>query len=198
MRCSPDGLCTGPLPGLYHRDFADLVGPRRQNAGMTTDSADVIDQAHAFEFLHGSWEIHNTKLRDTTDPACTEWHEFDATSEVIPILNGIGQIDRMTVPAPPDGPAFEGFTLRLFDPVTSTWSIWWSSTRLPGRLDPPVRGTWVDAVGRFECDDVIAGRPTRVRFEWRRDNPHAPTWEQFFSYDHGQTWAPNWLMQFKR
>jgi hypothetical protein len=157
-----------------------------------------VDQGSAFEFVYGSWKIHNTKLRDVTDPACTEWLEFDATSEVFPILHGIGHIDRMQVLDPPDGEPFEGFTLRLYDPNAAIWQIWWSSTRAPGQLDPPVLGSWVDDIGRFECDDIIAGRPVKVRFEWRRDDPAAPTWQQFFSADGGQTWTPNWLMEFRR
>jgi hypothetical protein len=156
------------------------------------------EQAKAFEFVYGDWRIHNTKLRNVADPSCAEWVEFEATSEVYPILDGIGHIDRMTVPDPPDGDPFEGFTLRLFDPAAVTWRIWWSSTRAPGQLDPPVVGSWTDGVGRFECDDVVGGRPVRVRFEWRREDAARPTWQQFFSGDNGITWTPNWLMEFRR
>jgi hypothetical protein len=156
----------------------------------------TIEPAHDFDFIHGSWQIHNTKLRDPTDPGCEDWVEFEATGSAVPILDAIGNIDRMYVPAPADGEPFEGFTLRLFDPASAQWRIWWSSTRAPGRLDPPVVGQFLDALGRFECDEVIAGRPVRVRFDWRRDDPIAPTWQQFFSYDAGETWAPNWLMAF--
>lgn len=114
--------------------------------------------AHDFDFVYGTWNVHNTKLRDTTDPTCDEWVEFGATSEVFPILHGYGHIDRMVVPDPPDGEPFEGFTLRLFDPDTERWSIWWSSTRTPGRLDVPVEGAFDGTHGTFECDDVVAGR----------------------------------------
>ena len=72
--------------------------------------------AHAFDFIHGRWTVHNRKLRDVTDPACEEWVEFGATSEVFPVLQGVGHIDRMDVADAPDGPPFEGLTLRLFDP----------------------------------------------------------------------------------
>src|SRR5215472_6651572 len=108
--------------------------------------------AHAFDFIYGLWTVHNRKLRDVTDPDCEEWVTFDATSEAFPILEGIGHIDRMYVPDPPDGPPFEGFTLRLFDPDADTWSIWWSSTRAPGRLDPPVVGRFDGGHGVFDAE----------------------------------------------
>jgi hypothetical protein len=154
-------------------------------------------QSHDFEFVYGSWTILNRKLRDVTDPSCEEWVEFDATSEVVPILQEIGHVDRMYVPNPSDGEPFEGFTLRLYDPLTQTWSIWWSSTRSPGRLDPPVVGQFVDGCGTFECDDVLGGHAVKVRFEWRADN-EAPTWRQSFSYDEGATWKLNWEMTLTR
>ena len=158
---------------------------------MTTP--DVDD----FAFIHGSWRVHNRKLRDVTDPACEEWVEFYATSEVFPVLHGLGHIDRMEVPDPPDGAGFEGMTLRLFDPSLDTWSIWWSSTRAPGRLDPPVVGRFTDGQGVFECDDVVAGRPVRLRFDWTASDS-SPVWRQSFSYDAGATWRENWRMAFSR
>ena len=151
----------------------------------------------AFDFLHGSWTVHNRKLRDVTDPACHDWVEFDATSEVFPVQHGLGNVDQMEVPDPPDGAPFEGLSLRLFDPASGTWSIWWSSTRAPGRLDPPVVGRFIGNRGVFECSDVIGGRPVLVRFEWRADPVH-PVWQQSFSVDGGTTWTLNWVMSFSR
>jgi hypothetical protein len=97
----------------------------------------------------------------------------------------------------PDGPPFEGLTLRLFDPSEETWSIWWSSTRAPGRLDPPVVGRVTGEHGVFDCDDVLAGRAVRVRFEWHAEQP-APRWQQSFSYDGGGTWRLTWVMRVTR
>lgn len=152
--------------------------------------------AQAFDFIHGRWEVHNTKLRDNTDPSCDEWVEFDATSEAVPVLRGYGHVDRMDAPDPPDGPPFEGLTLRLFDPSDDIWRIWWSSSRAPGHLDPPMIGTFDGERGMFLADDIVGGRPVQVRFEWRAD-PSEPRWQQFFSYDGGETWRCNWVMDFR-
>ena len=157
----------------------------------------TADGRHAFDFLFGRWQVHNRKLRDNTDPSCDEWVEFVGTSEAFPVLAGLGHVDRITVPDPPDGPPFEGMTLRLFDPETATWSIHWSSTRAPGRLDPPVIGEFAGQRGVFEGEDVLAGRPVRLRFEWRA-GPDRPVWQQYFSWDDGATWSPNWTMTLSR
>lgn len=145
---------------------------------------------HSFDVIYGRWRVHNRKLRDVTDPACQEWVEFDATSEAFPVLHGIGHIDRIQVPDPPGGEPFEGLTLRLFDRAADTWSIWWSSTRAPGRLDPPVVGRFDGAHGVFDCEDTVAGRAVMVRFEWRADLV-SPVWQQSFSYDAGESWQLN-------
>jgi hypothetical protein len=156
------------------------------------------ERQHEFDFVFGRWVVHNRKLRDVGDPSCEEWLEFDATSEVSPIVAGHGHIERMFVVNPPDGESFEGFTLRLFQPATGTWRIWWSSSRAPGVLDPPVEGRFDGDHGVFECEDEIAGHPVVVRFEWLRPDPEAPRWQQSFSYDGGESWKLNWVMEFRR
>lgn len=156
----------------------------------------MTSSQHDFDFIFGRWSVRNRKLVDTTDPECTEWVEFDAVSEVGPILNGAGHTDEMTVAAPSDGgEPFVGFTLRLFDPAEQCWRIWWSSTRAPGVLDVPVVGRFTDGHGVFEATDTIAGRPAEVRFEWFADQP---LWQQSFSYDGGETWYLNWQMFFTK
>jgi hypothetical protein len=159
----------------------------------------VTSSEHDFDFIFGHWRVLNRKLVDVTDPACDQWVEFDAVSDVSPILFGFGHIDRMKVAAPADGGApFEGFTLRLFDPSDQTWRIWWSSTRAPGVLDTPVVGRFDGSHGVFDASDTIGGRHALVRFEWLVDQPHGPVWQQSFSYDDGRTWAMNWQMLFTK
>jgi hypothetical protein len=88
--------------------------------------------------------------------------------------------------------------LRLFDPASGIWKIWWSSTRAPGVLDPPVEGRFEEDHGVFECEDVIAGRRAIVRFEWLTANKDSPRWQQSFSYGGGQTRKLNWVMDLRR
>lgn len=148
--------------------------------------------AHAFDFLLGRWSFHLRKLRDLTDPECTEWVESEGTSEAFPILDGLGNIDRLFMPASEHREAFEGFTLRLYDPATETWRIWYASTLAPGAFDEPVVGGFEGDRGVFECDDVVGGLPVRVRYTWTADAAE-PHFEQAFSRDGGDTWATNWI-----
>lgn len=145
-----------------------------------------------FDFVFGHWHVHNRKLADVTDPACEEWIEFDATSAAEPVLGGLGHTDRIWTDA------FEGFTLRQFDPGARVWRIWWASSGRPGHLDPYVEGAFTDGVGQFFCDDVLGGHRVKVRFRWTTRDVNAPRWEQAFSYDDGATWRTNWTMDLTR
>ncbi|WP_232660861.1 hypothetical protein [Pseudonocardia sp. TRM90224] len=153
--------------------------------------------SHEFDFIFGQFHVHHRKLRDNTDPACTEWVEFEGGSKAFPVLGELGHVHILDAPAPPDGEPFEGLTLRLYDPATGTWGIWWSSTRAPGRLDPPMTGRFTGRHGVFHGSDVIGGNPVDLRFEWHAD-PENPRWEQSFSWDGGQSWRLNWVMSFSR
>jgi hypothetical protein len=157
------------------------------------------DGRHAFDWLPGVWMVHNRKLADTLDPDCTEWVEFDAVQTARTMLHGYGNYDHLLVKSmPPHGHGYEGFSLRLFDPTEGVWRIWWSSTRFPGRLDPPVVGRFDNGVGTFYCDDDIGGRPMRVRYRWSRITGDSARWDQAFSYDGEKTWVPNWYSEHIR
>lgn len=158
----------------------------------------LSDGRQDFDFVVGTWEVRHRRLVDMLDPACDAWETFSGTSRAEPVLGGIGNVDRLWVPATPGGEPLEGLTLRLFEPATRTWRIWWSSTTRPGRLDPPMEGRFVDGVGAFANEDVIDGVAIGVRFAWRDTATPAPHWEQEFSFDGGQTWRMTWSMDFTR
>jgi hypothetical protein len=152
-----------------------------------------------FDFIAGVWLMRHRKLVDATDPACTEWVEFESVATGDVRLYGLANTDRMLVPAmPPGGQPYEGMSLRLFDPTERVWRIWWASSRAPGRLDPPVVGKFTDGVGLFYGDDELNGRPIKVRYTWSDTTTECPKWNQAFSYDNGETWVPNWYNSFTR
>jgi hypothetical protein len=157
------------------------------------------DGRHDFDWLPGVWLMRHRKLVDLTDPACDEWVEFESVSTADIRLYGLGNTDRMLVPAmPPRGQPYEGMSLRLFDPQERVWRIWWTSSWLPGKLDPPVVGRFENSVGLFYGDDEIGGKPIKVRFRWTDTATDSPKWNQAFSFDGGVTWVPNWFNSFTR
>ena len=52
--------------------------------------------------------------------------------------------------------------------------------------------------GVFLGDDVVGGRPVKVRFDWHGFDADTAQWEQAFSFDGGGTWVHNWRMCFTR
>jgi hypothetical protein len=160
-------------------------------------TADELDGRHDFDFVFGEWRIANRKLEDLLAED-SKWLEFEATAEAHPILGGLGNCDHYTAPDFPGREVYRGFALRLFDPETGLWRIWWASTSGRGRLDTPVIGRFSDGEGRFECDDVLGGRAVKVRFDWKDITPSSARWEQSFSFDEGRSFEPNWIMELTR
>lgn len=158
----------------------------------------MTDGRRDFEWIYGSWHVRHRKLVDVADPDCDEWVEFDGSSTVHPGLDGLGHVDYLTCPEAPGGGRLEGLTVRLFNPTTENWTIYWVSSRLPGQLDVPVVGRFEGPLGVFETDDVINGLPTRIRYLWDCADTAAPRWQQSFSHDGGNSWRPNWQMLLRR
>jgi hypothetical protein len=147
---------------------------------------------HDFDFLFGSWKVHNRYLRGRLQGS-TEWVEFESRCEAMPLLHGLANLDRYT--SERDGRPFEGMTLRLFDPATGQWTLHWADSAHPGRLIPPMIGAFRGDVGEFFGDEFVDGKRVLCRFLWMRETPR---WEQAFSDDGGTTWETNWTMTFTR
>jgi len=151
-----------------------------------------------FDFLAGTWHVRNRTLRTRAPGAPSDWVEFDSEAESRPVLGGLGNVDTYYAPAFPARGEVHGLALRLYDPESGLWRIWWASSVAPGRLDPPLAGRFTDGQGHFEGDDHVDGRPIRVRFTWSEITPTSARWEQAFSFDGGHTFQVNWVMEFTR
>jgi hypothetical protein len=151
------------------------------------------DGARGFDFWMGSWKIHNRRLRERLEGSST-WDEFEATCVARPLLGGVGNEDTYRTAF---AGGFTGMSFRFYDRKAGLWSIYWADSR-KGVLDPPVKGAFKGDVGVFEGDDVLEGRPIRVRFTWSGVTTKTPRWEQAFSADGGKTWETNWVMDMTR
>lgn len=149
---------------------------------------------HDFDFFFGRWKIHNRKLKTRLND-CTEWIEFEANQECRKILLGFGNTDDFH--AEFDGAAFEGMTLRLFNPQTKLWSIYWADSSVVV-LDVPQIGSFDGDIGRFYAKDIFNEREVIVQFLWDKTNADVPVWSQAFSADNGKTWEWNWYMTMTR
>lgn len=143
-----------------------------------------------FDFFKGKSNIINKKLK-TRLSNCREWIEFPSTQEMYTILNGIGNIDNFL--ATFDGEPFEGMTVRLFNPLTKLWSIYWSDSNT-GVLDKPVVGSFENKVGHFFSKDIYENKDVIQVFRWDARDEKNPVWSQAMSDDKGKTWEWNWYM----
>jgi hypothetical protein len=145
-----------------------------------------------FDFLVGSWDVANRRLKKR-HVGSAEWDEFPARVNMRPILKGLGNVDEIHFPTK----GWSGMSLRLFNPETGLWSIYWVNSR-DGLMQPPVVGAFRNGVGEFFGDDVDEGRPIRVRYRWLVKNRDLARWEQAFSLDSGKSWETNWVMDLVR
>ena len=148
-----------------------------------------------FDFFIGQWKVHNRRLRERLRGS-TVWDEFDGTVVARPIWGGKGNVNEYEAEGP-SGP-IQGFALRLFNPRSRQWSIYWASGA-NGTLDmPPMIGSFKDGRGEFYNQEMFEERAIYVRFVWSGITATSCRWEQAFSADGGKTWETNWIMEFTR
>lgn len=157
-------------------------------------NANDSTQARGFDFLEGKWHVHNRKLK-TRLAGSNEWTEFPATLEFRKILNGLANIDQYR--AAFDGEPFEGASLRVFNPATELWTIYWMDTHKPV-LAEQVVGTFQDGRGEFFGEEEFNGHNVKLRFLWSETTTPRPRWEQAYFDEAKQEWETNWVMEFSQ
>jgi hypothetical protein len=149
--------------------------------------------ARRFDFLYGCWAVRNRTLEERL-VGSTSWKEWEAELDVIPILRGFGNLDRFR--AVRDGTPYEGMTIRLFDPVSGGWSLYWMDNRSLAVV-PQVVGEMGESGGEFFGEETFDGSVVRQRFRWTHEEPERARWEQAYQQPDG-AWETNWTMNFTR
>ena len=152
---------------------------------------DERDGSHDFDPLLGTWKLRLRRLlRPLT--GSTEWVEFEADVECRAIWQGRAQIDEFHAINPTDRSVIEALTLRLYNPETREWRLYWANSR-SGTIGTPQVGKFVDGRGEFLDRDTLNGQPILIRYVWTKMGTDSPHFEQSYSNDNGTTWEVNWI-----
>lgn len=171
------------------------VGACGQVVGQTASApakdpaTQARDGQHDFDFEIGSWKIHLKRLLHPLTGSTT-WEEFDGTSVTRKVWGGRADLEEFET----NGSAgkVEGLTLRLYNPQSHQWSLYWANGK-DGILGIPTVGEFKNGRGEFFDHEPINGRMVLVRFVWSEITPNSAHFEQSFSEDGGKTWEVNWI-----
>jgi hypothetical protein len=148
------------------------------------------DGQHDFDFELGRWKIHlKRRLHPLT--GSTTWVEFDGTSVTRKVWDGRSQLEEFETDSPAAG-HLEGLTLRLYDPQSHQWRLYWANGK-DGTVVPPQIGEFRNGSGEFYGQDTLNGKNILIRFIWSNTNTDVPHFEQSFSSDGGKSWEVNWI-----
>jgi hypothetical protein len=155
-------------------------------------ASDKRDGQHDFDFLVGSWKFHLKRLSRRL-AGSSEWVEFDGTTVCRKVLDGRAEVEEMNVESLDKHVRIQGMALRLYNPNSHQWSIYWASAA-DGALEPtPMVGQFNNGRGEFYNQQMYEGRAIYARFVWSDVTTNSPHFEQAFSVDGGKTWETNWI-----
>lgn len=152
------------------------------------------DGQHDFDFEFGSWETHIRRLLHPLTGSST-WVDLDGTSILRKVWDGRANLGELEVSNPTMH--LEGLSLRLYNPTSHQWSIYWSNSK-DGTLGTPMVGQFKNGRGEFYDQEAFQGIAIYVRFIFSDITSTSFRLEQAFSADGGKTWEPNWIATFIR
>jgi hypothetical protein len=159
------------------------------------DTPTERDGQHDFDFYFGTWKQHLKRLMNPLTGSTT-WAEFDGTIVARKVWDGRANLNEFEG----EGPAghIEGLTLRLYNPQTHQWSLYWANSKAGVIGGPPNVGQFKNGRGEFFSQDTLNGRTILTRYVWSDITPNSVHFEQSFSDDGGKTWEVNWISQITR
>jgi len=176
-------------------------GGAQPSAPMATQSGAAVfpaahDGAHDFDWMFGTWKATLHRLVKPLTGSTT-WVDLEGRQTSRPVWGGKANLDEFIVDNPAAGVKIEGVTLRLYDPTSQQWRIYWANSKR-GVIDTPVMGRFSNGRGEFYGMDDLDGRSILVRYVWSNITPNSAHFEQSFSPDGGKTWETNWISDVTR
>jgi hypothetical protein len=169
-------------------------GPAQTDGGAAKVGSQTTtserDGQHDFDFALGSWKAHLKRLEHPLTGSKT-WVEFDGTFVARKVWDGRAIIEEVELDSP--GAHIEGLTLRLYNPQSRQWSIYWANSKNGAMDTSPQVGQFKNGRGEFYGTDTLNGKLIYVRFVWTNTNTNNPHFEQSYSDDGGKTWEVNWM-----
>lgn len=163
---------------------------------MSTKKNHTIIEIQNFDFLIGKWNVLNKRLKERLINS-DEWIEFPAEMETKPFFNGLGLMDEMK--SSHFGDDFIGFSIRMVNPKTNIWTIYWADTSSPENyLKEQVVGGFENGIGVFYGKEQYQGKEYRLKFTWKKESENTAQWEQAYFDESKHEWETNWIMEFLR
>jgi hypothetical protein len=154
-------------------------------AGSPTEqTAGSHDGQHDFDFEFGSWKVHLKRLLHPLTGSNT-WVELEGTSIVRKVWDGRANLGELEIKN--SDSHVEGLSLRLYNPQTHQWNIYWANSSDGNLGTPPMVGQFKNGRGEFFDEELFKGASIQVRFIFSDISPTSFRLEQAFSADGGKT-----------
>jgi hypothetical protein len=177
-------------------DEADKALTPQNSEAVKTESQQVVqDGQHDFDFYFGTWKQHLKRLMNPLTGSTT-WAEFDGTIVTRKVWDGRANLNEFEGEGTTGH--IEGLTLRLYNPQTHQWSLYWANSKAGTLNLPPNVGEFKNGRGEFFSQDTFHDRVILVRYVWSDITPNSVHFEQSFSDDGGKTWEVNWISNVTR
>ena len=160
-----------------------------------TVSPAVRDGQHDFDFSFGTFKSHVRRLVNPLTGS-TNWVEGSGTVSTRKIWNGRADIEELAMETPAG--RLEGLALRLYNPKTHQWHLYWVSANKGALTSPPAFGAFKEGRGEFYDQEMFNGKNILVRETFSDITPSSYHFEQAFSDNLGKTWEPNLIIDLTR
>ncbi len=165
-------------------------------AAAQTPPAAERDGSHDFDFMIGTWKVWVKRLVKPLTGSTT-WVEFEGRDVVTKVWDGKANLSEFTVHNAENKSSIQGVTLRLYNPKSRQWHLYWGNSA-NGTIGVPTVGQFTNGRGEFYDQEEWEGRMIFVRYVWSDITPTSAKFEQSFSIDGGKTWEPNWISTITR